>query len=148
MRGSTSSPSVGLGLGKKSSLSAGLCLFCGWNGNGAHWRAGGSPQLEGQADEGKCVELIASQFLQEEVFYDVDPMAHEQDHMTRQCHLELGIDKANLVPGDIVGPHGPDSSISKPGGGSRAHPSRLQIHRRVLPECPVTSAPQDHNRFA
>src|SRR3989440_536810 len=142
MRRSTSSPSFGLGLGKKSSLSAGLCLFRRWNGNGAYGRACGSPQLKGQADEGKCVALIASQVLQEEVFYDVDPMAHEQDHMTGQGHLELGVDKSNLVPGDIIGPHGPDFSTGKPGGGSGAHSSRLQIYRRVLPERPVTSAQQ------
>ncbi len=68
--------------------------------------------------------------------------------MTGQCHIEFGIDKAHLVPGDIVGSHGPDSSTGKPGGGSGAHPSRLQIHSRVLPERPVPSAQQYDIAFA
>src|SRR5713101_2588537 len=77
--------------------------------NRSHRRASGSPQLEWQADEGKFVALIASQFLQQEVFYEIDAMTYQQNHMTRQRYLEIGIHYSHLVPGHIVGSHCPDS---------------------------------------
>jgi hypothetical protein len=66
-------------------------------------------------------------------------MTYEQDHMTRQRNLEIGIDHPNLVPGHIIGTHCPDPSVSKPPGGTAAYPSRLQIHYRILPERTITS---------
>src|SRR5690349_4948370 len=58
----------------------------------SHRRPGSPFQLERQADKSKFVALIVSQLLQEEVFYDIDAMTYEQDHMTGQRYIEIGID--------------------------------------------------------
>src|SRR5439155_25779898 len=99
----------------------------------AHRRAGGSSQLKWQADEGKFVTLVACQLLKEEIFYDIDTIAYEQNRMTGQRHLEIGIDSTNLIPGSIVSSHCLDSFAGKPGRCTGTHSSRLQIHGRVLP---------------
>src|SRR6266566_2000847 len=108
----------------------------------SHRRPSSTFQLERQADESKFVALIASQLLQEEVFYNIDAMTYQQDHMTGKRYMEFGIDNAHLVPGHIVGSHCPHPSACNPGGRIAVHPSRLQIHSRVLPERAIAGAYQ------
>jgi hypothetical protein len=76
-----------------------MCLLRGWrDGDGAYRRAGRASQLEWQTNEGKFIALIARQFLQEEIFYDIDTVTHEQNKMAGQREIEIGINKAYLIP--------------------------------------------------
>src|SRR5579859_1062070 len=100
-------------------------LGSGRDSNRAHGRAGRAAQLERQADEGKFIALIARQFLQEEVFYDIDAVTDEQNYMAGQRDVEIGIDKAHLIPRYIVGSYGSHSPVGKPGGGAAVRPARL-----------------------
>src|SRR5947209_11763654 len=64
--------------------------------------------------------------------------------MAGQRYLKIGIDNANLVPCHIVGSYRSHSPVGEPGGCLCVHPSRLQIHARVMPERAIARA-QQHN---